>query len=250
MESNTLNRIVTRYVTGFVPLAVLSVLLITAFIMMNAAAQNSALFGRLYSVLLLVNILGVVLLIALILLNLFHFVEQYRARVIGTRLTLRLLIMFVVLAVVPVSVVFYFSIQALNRGIDNWFDVRIERALDDALLLGRTALDAQRQDLVKNAQEIAIELETLPVRRKIATVPSELSLLNALREQYNITELTLYTQDRKILASSSEANLEASTLVPARPSDAMIAQVRQGLTYANLDAISKSGLRLRVVVPV
>ncbi|MDH3406785.1 MAG: hypothetical protein OEM48_07645, partial [Gammaproteobacteria bacterium] len=64
MESNTLNRIVTRYVTGFVPLAVLSVLLITAFIMMNAAAQNSALFGRLYSVLLLVNILGVVLLIA------------------------------------------------------------------------------------------------------------------------------------------------------------------------------------------
>ncbi|MDH3407429.1 MAG: ATP-binding protein, partial [Gammaproteobacteria bacterium] len=150
----------------------------------------------------------------------------------------------------PVSVVFYFSIQALNRGIDNWFDVRIERALDDALLLGRTALDAQRQDLVKNAQEIAIELETLPVRRKIATVPSELSLLNALREQYNITELTLYTQDRKILASSSEANLEASTLVPARPSDAMIAQVRQGLTYANLDAISKSGLRLRVVVPV
>lgn len=250
MESNTLNRIVTRYVTGFAPLAVLSVLLIAAFIMMNAAAQNSALFGRLYSVLLLVNILGVVLLIALILLNLFHFVEQYRSRVIGTRLTLRLLVMFVVLAVVPVSVVFYFSIQALNRGIDNWFDVRIERALDDALLLGRTALDAQRQDLVKNAQEIAIELETLPVRRKIGTMPSEVSLLNALREQYNITELTLYTQDRRILASSSEAGLETGRLVPDRPSDTMIAQVRQGLTYANLDAISKSGLRLRVVVPV
>ncbi len=244
------NRTVTRYVTGFTPLAVLSVLLIAAFIMMNAAAQNSALFGRLYSVLLLVNILGVVLLIALILLNLFHFAEQYRARVVGTRLTLRLLVMFVVLAVVPVSVVFYFSIQALNRGIDNWFDVRIERALDDALLLGRTALDAQRQDLVKTAQEIAVELETLPVRQKPGADPSELSLLNALREQYNITELTLFTQDRQILASSSEASLEAGTLVPDRPSDAVITQVRQGLTYSNLDAIGKAGLRLRVVVPV
>jgi nitrogen fixation/metabolism regulation signal transduction histidine kinase len=244
------NRTVTRYVTGFTPLAVLSVLLIAAFIMMNAAAQNSALFGRLYSVLLLVNILGVVLLIALILLNLFHFAEQYRARVVGTRLTLRLLVMFVVLAVVPVSVVFYFSIQALNRGIDNWFDVRIERALDDALLLGRTALDAQRQDLVKTAQEIAVELETLPVRQKIGAVPSELSLLNALREQYSITELTLFTQDRQILASSSEASLEAGTLVPDRPSDSVMAQVRQGLTYSNLDAIGKAGLRLRVVVPV
>ncbi|OGI56157.1 MAG: hypothetical protein A3E57_02105 [Candidatus Muproteobacteria bacterium RIFCSPHIGHO2_12_FULL_60_33] len=250
VESHALNRTVTRYVTGVTPLAVLSVLLIAAFIMMNAAAQNSALFGRMYSVLLLVNILGVVLLIALILLNLFHFAEQYRARVVGTRLTLRLLVMFVVLAVVPVSVVFYFSIQALNRGIDNWFDVRIERALDDALLLGRTALDAQRQDLVKNAQEIAVELETLPVRQKSGALRSELSMLNALREQYNITELTLFTQDRQILASSSEANLEAGTLVPERPSDAVMVQVRQGLTYANLDAISKSGLRLRVVVPV
>jgi len=241
---------VTRYVTGFTPLAVLSVLLIAAFIMMNAAAQNSALFGRLYSVLLLVNILGVVLLIALILLNLFHFAEQYRANVVGTRLTLRLLVMFVVLAVLPVSVVFYYSIQALNRGIDNWFDVRIERALDDALLLGRTALDAQRQDLVKTTLDIAIQLEALPVRQKLLSVPSELSLLNALRDEYNITELTLFTQDRQILASSSEANFDASTLLPDRPSDTVMAQVRQGQTYSNLDAIGKAGLRLRVVVPV
>ena len=195
MESSALNRYVTRYVTGVTPLAVLSVLLIAAFIMMNAAAQNSTLFGRMYSVLLLVNILGVVLLIALILLNLVHFVEQYRARVMGTRLTLRLLVMFVMLAVLPVSVVFFFSIQTLNRGIDNWFDVRIERALDDALLLGRTALDALKQDLVKNTQEMAVELETLPVKPKIGGLRSELSLLNALREQYNITELTLFTQD-------------------------------------------------------
>ncbi len=243
-------RTVTRYVTGFTPLAVLSLLLIAAFIMMNSAAQNSALFGRMYSVLLLVNILGAVLLIALILLNLLHFAEQYRARIVGTRLTLRLLLMFVALAVVPVSVVFYFSIQALNRGIDNWFDVRIEQALDDALLLGRTALDAQRQDLVKVAQEIAVELETLPARRHVGTVATELSLLNALREQHNITELTLFTQDRQILASSSEANLEASSLVPDRPSDTMMAQARQGLTYSSLDAIGKAGLRLRVAVPV
>ncbi|MGE5240924.1 MAG: hypothetical protein ACM3NI_04685, partial [Bacteroidota bacterium] len=206
------NRYVTRYVTGVTPLAVLSALLIAAFIMMNAAAQNSALFGRLYSVLLLVNILGVVLLLALILLNLFHLLEQYRARVTGTRLTVRLLVMFVVLAVVPVSVVFFFSIQALNRGIDNWFDVRIERALDDALLLGRTALDALKQDLVKNTQTMAGEIETISVTRKIGGPGSELSLLNALREQYAITELTLFTQDGKIVASSSDASLDTGTL--------------------------------------
>ena len=250
MESSALNRYVTRYVTGVTPLAVLSVLLIAAFMMMNVAAQNSAFFGRMYSVLLLVNIFGVVLLLALILLNVLHLIEQYRARVMGTRLTLRLLVMFIVLAVLPVSVVFFFSIQTLNRGIDNWFDVRIERALDDALLLGRTALDALKQDLVKNAQEMAGELETLPVRQKLGAGRSELSMLNALREQYNITELTLFTQDGRIIASVSDASFEPGTLIPDRPSDSVLAQVRQGLTYANLDAVGKVGMRLRVVVPV
>jgi nitrogen fixation/metabolism regulation signal transduction histidine kinase len=250
VESSALNRYVTRYVTGVTPLAVLSVVLIASLLMMNAATQNSALFGRMYSVLLLVNILGIVLLIALILLNLFHLIEQYRARVMGTRLTARLLAMFVLLAVLPVSVVFFFSIQTLNRGIDNWFDVRIEKALDDALLLGRSALDALKQDLVKNTQEMVAELETLPARRQAGARRSELSVLNALREQYGITELTLFTQDGKIIASSSEANLDATTLIPDRPSDAILAQIRQRLSYANLDVVGKSGMRLRVVMPV
>ena len=250
MESSALNRYVTRYVTGVIPLAVLSVVLIASLLMMNAATQNSALFGRMYSVLLLVNILGIVLLIALILLNLFHLIEQYRARVLGTRLTARLLAMFVLLAVLPVSVVFFFSIHTLNRGIDNWFDVRIEKALDDALLLGRSALDALKQDLVKNTQEMVMELETLPVRQQAGARRSELSVLNALREQYGITELTLFTQDGKIIASSSEANLDASTLIPDRPSDAILAQIRQRMSYANLDVVGKAGMRLRVVMPV
>jgi nitrogen fixation/metabolism regulation signal transduction histidine kinase len=46
----------------------------------------------------------------------------------------------------------------------------------------------------------------------------------------------------------SEASFEP--VIPDRPSDAVFTQVRQGETYANLDAIGKSGLRLRVVVPV
>ncbi len=234
---------VKRYFTGVVPLAVLSALLLAAMLMLSAATQNSGVFGRMYSLLVVVNILGIVLLLALILLNLLHLVEQYRARVLGTRLTLRLLIMFVVLAVLPVSVVFVFSVQTVNRGIDYWFDVKIERALDDALLLGRTALDAIRQDIVKNAQEMATELESVSNKTALPT-------LNYLREQHGITELTVFAQDGKIIASSSQEGPEAGTLVPDLPSDTILAQIRQGQTYASLDAISKQGLRVRVVVPV
>ena len=147
-----------RYATGVVPLAVLSVLLMVALFMMNAATQNSELFGRLYSLLLVINITGIILLLTLILINLYRLAVQFRTRVMGSRLTLRLFGMFVLLAVIPVSVVLFFSLQAVNKGIDSWFDVSTEKALDDALLLGRTALDAIRQDLVKTGQDTALEL--------------------------------------------------------------------------------------------
>ena len=241
-------RTVERYLAGIVPLAVLSGLLLAALLMMHAATQNSALFGRVYSLLLLVNVLGIVLLLGMILLNIYRLMEQHRARALGSRLTLRLLVMFVLLSVLPVTVVFVFSIQTLNRGIDNWFDVKVERALDDALLLGRSALEATKQDLVKNAQAMGQELELIPTDARGAR--TLLSALNNLREQYGVTELTLFSQDGKILASAVEAAPESGTFVPNRPRDTILAQVRQGLAYANLDATGKSGLQLRVVVPV
>jgi nitrogen fixation/metabolism regulation signal transduction histidine kinase len=239
VESTTLK----SYLTGVVPLTVLSVVLVASLLMMSAAAQNSAVFGRMYSALLVVNILGITLLLGLILINLYHLVKQYRARVMGSRLTMRLLAMFVALAVAPVSMVFFFSIQTLNRGIDSWFDVKIERALDDALLLGRTSLDAMRQDLIRTANEIAAELEA----GQDGTV---LSSLNYLREVHGIMELTLFAQDGRIVAASGQEGPETGTLVPDRPSEAVIARIRQGQTYANIDATRSAGLMLRVVVPV
>jgi len=232
-----------KYLVGIVPLTVLSVLLVASLFLMSAATQDSGFLGRIYSVLLVVNILGIGALLVLILFNLYFLLRQYRARVIGSRLTLRLLLMFVALAVAPVAVVYLFSIQTLNRGIDSWFDVKIERALDDALLLGRTSLDAIKQDLLKSANEMAIELESSSDR-------TVLPALNYLREVHAVTELTLFAQDGRIIASSSQEGPETGTLIPDRPTDVILARIRQGQSYANIDAAARTGLRMRVVVPV
>lgn len=232
-----------RYASGIVPLAVLSILLLVALFMMNVATQSSALSGRLYSVLLAINIFGIILLLTLILVNLYRLALQFRARVMGSRLTLRLLGMFVLLAVIPVAVVLVFSLQAVNKGIDSWFDRRTEKALDDALLVGRTALDTIKRDLVNAAKEMAVELEDSPNR---LAVPA----LDFLREKYTTSELTLFSQDGSIIASSSEAGPDAGTLVPDQPSETILSQIRQGEIYANLDPIGKRDLQLRVVVPV
>jgi nitrogen fixation/metabolism regulation signal transduction histidine kinase len=246
MESHALKKLVT----GAAPVVALALLLASALFMMNAATQNSATFGRVYSLLLVINVLGSGILLVLILFNVRHLVHQVRERVPGSRLTLRLLLMFITLSVVPVVVVFAFSVHTINRGIDNWFDVKIEKALDDALSLGRASLDALKQDQLKAAQTMARELETIPVEKKFGVSTSLLSALNGLRDQYNVNDLTLFSDDGKILAASSDAGLSSTTLVPARPSETILSQVRQGLPYANVDAQDRGVLRLRIVVPV
>jgi nitrogen fixation/metabolism regulation signal transduction histidine kinase len=225
------------------PLAVLSVLLAVSLGMMTAATQNSALFGNLYSLLLVVNVLGVGLLLLLILLSVRRLVRQFRARVMGSRLTLRLFGLFVLLTVIPVLVVYLFSVQAFNRGIDNWFDVRIEQALDSALALGRTALDTAKEDVVRKAHDMALELDAGRGHDPVA-------LVNQLREQYGVFEVTLFTPDGKVLGSSIQGTLHGRSLAPDRPGETVFAQVRQGETYAGLEPLGASGLQMRVVVPV
>ena len=234
---------IVRYATGAIPLAVLSVLLLGALFLMSVATESSTLLGPLYSVFLVISILGILFLLAMILASIYTLAVQFRARVVGSRLTLRLLGIFTVLAVAPVAVVLIFSLQVVNRGIDSWFDVKTEKALDDALAVGRAALDASKKELLKNTRAIAIELEDNP--GKLA-VPA----LDFLRDKYAISELTLLSQEGRIVASSSEAGPGATKLVPDRPSDTILVQVRQGQDYANLDAIRRGDLQLRVVVAV
>src|SRR3569833_4441034 len=90
--------------------------------------------------------------------NMLRLWRQYRAQATGVRLTLRLVVMFVFLAMVPVSVVFFFSVYFLRRGIDSWFDVRFEQGLIDALELSRTVLDSRMRDLLRRSEGMADEL--------------------------------------------------------------------------------------------
>ena len=79
-------------------------------------------------------------------------------------------------------------------GIDSWFDVRVERAMDDALELGRSSLDMRMRGLLKQTRSMASDISEIPN----ATV---LFSLNELRDQSAASELTLMTQSGRIIAS-------------------------------------------------
>ncbi|MDT8386907.1 MAG: ATP-binding protein [Thiogranum sp.] len=231
---------VTRSSLGIWPMLGLFGILLVSLSLMSDATHNSERFGQLYSWLLLINALGLVVLVGLIGTNLFWLVSQYRARAPGARLTSRLVMTFVVLAVVPVAVVYYFSLQFLHQGIESWFDVEIERALDDALELSRSSLDVRLSDLADLTEKIASELEEMTP----ALVPIG---LYDLRVRSGAVELAVFGMDGRIVASSSAIGTE---IIPHRPTEQVFMSLAQGRSYIGLDPIGDSGLHVRAVVPV
>jgi len=222
-------------------LAVVALLVAAAIAMLGAGAQLSSSFDRWFTPLLAVNVVAVVLLLLWIGVHIYRLAVQYRKGVLGSRLTVRLLSMFVLLVVAPVSIVYYLSVQFITRGIDSWFDVRIEQALDDALLLGRTSLEALRADKIRQVQEIGQELAD--VHTNVALI----EYLDHLRDQYGFSEMALFASNGRVLAYSSA---DPRRLIPQRPSEGILAELRQAPVYANFEPVRDLGLQLRVVVPV
>jgi len=224
---------------GLVAVLALLGLLLATLVVLSDATQDSARFGELYSMLLMVNAGGLLVLGSIIGYQIYRLIAQLRARTAGARLTLRLAALFVALSVIPVSVVYFFSLEFLKRGIDSWFDVRVEEALQDALDLSRASLDLRMREALRQTQQMAVGLES--VSPGLAAVA-----LNDLRSAVDADELTLLEGPGSIVAS---AGVDA-TIVPDRPEDAILQQVRQGRSYVGLTPGQYRGLQVRVVVPV
>jgi nitrogen fixation/metabolism regulation signal transduction histidine kinase len=233
-------RPVRRIGFGMLPMLGLFALLLVSLWFMSDATHNSERFGELYSMLLMVNAAGLLILGVLVITNIIGLIRQQRMKVAGARMTSRLVIMFVILAVVPVSVFYYFSLQFLQRGIDSWFDVSIEQGLDDALELSRTALDVRLRDVLQLTARMAEEIsEAVP-----ATIP--LTLYD-LRVRSGAAELTLIGNDGRIVASSSS---DLSQIIPDQPPGEVLLLLQNRQHYVGLDPVGDSGLFARALVPV
>ena len=126
--------------------------------LLAAASANTPLFAEHYPLLLVLNAMIAAALLALVIYQLVVLARQRRAKVFGSLLTFRLLVMFAVIAVLPGALVYTVSVQFLAKSIESWFDVRVDKALEGGLNLGRAALEAMLSDLTRKANSMALDL--------------------------------------------------------------------------------------------
>jgi PAS domain S-box-containing protein len=217
----------------------LVILLVVSLYLISDATSNSASFGKYYNWLIFFNVIGLIGLLALIIYNVFKLIIQYRLKTIGSRLTARMISVFVLLTIIPVSIVYYFSLSFLHRSIDSWFDVGIELALEDSLQLGRSAVDLRKREALNKTRQIAFEISELD--DEILFV-----YLDEARNQLNAKELTLVDHDQSIIASSGIDSTEIPTALPLTDVGELDAENH----YLKLEENPAYGLVIRIAVLV
>jgi nitrogen fixation/metabolism regulation signal transduction histidine kinase len=148
------------------------------------STQGADQFGKLYGWLFLVNVAGGLTLLVLIVSNLVRLVREYRQNVPGSRLKSRMVATFVILSVLPLLLVYYFSVQFMNRGIESWFSVDVEKGLGDALNLSRATLEIQMREYMEQTDALAEQLGGKP---RAALAPA----VAALQRRSDAIEITV-----------------------------------------------------------
>jgi len=208
--------------------------------LMSSATQESSELSAMYSWLLLVNALGSVVLLGLVGANIYSLARQLKKREAGSRLTTRMVSLFVVLALAPAAIVFYFSMQFLHQGIDSWFNVEIDRAMEDALELSQASLDQRMRWHLRQTQQLTEKLVEAP--ETLATLEIE-----NLRELSGASEMTLFSRQGRIIASSS---INPGDILPSLPDEHTWLQLRQNSEYVALTPVRDDELMIRVIVTV
>jgi nitrogen fixation/metabolism regulation signal transduction histidine kinase len=223
-------------------IAVLFAAIVASLHLMSSATQDSSRLGQLYSSLLLINSLGSMLLLGLVGANVYWMLKQLKRKVAGSRFTARMVFLFILLSLAPASIVFYYSMQFLQQSIDSWFDVRIDRAMEDALQLGQAAMDEQMRTVLRQTEQAAERLENVPDSMLGIT-------LSELYDTPQDADFTVFSKQGRIVAASGGS---AESIVPDLPNEGVLLQLRRGRSHVSLEPAAEAGegLRIRAVAVV
>lgn len=206
--------------------------------LLSSASANTDLFSRNYYALLALSGMLALCLTALIGYQLWQLREKINAQVFGAKLTLRLALFFSLIAILPGLLVYAVSVQFLGKSIESWFDVRVEKALEGGLNLGRSSLENALQDLAKKGKFLALILAEQPAERHDST-------LHRLLAEGTAQEVSLFSLQGKLLAHVTNNKSK-----PEIPDVKILQQALQQGQFNEVDTQPDNSLLLKVVVPV
>ncbi len=215
---------IRKFLASTLPVLLVLVLLFAALYLAADATTSESGLGDYYEAVFWLAGVTLVLLALMIVLRVVKLVRRARRAEPGSRLTLRLVTMFVLLTVPPAVVVYWFSIDFLRRGIDSWFDTEVYSAMGDARDIGTRLLQLQERQYGGQVRNLAARLVNL-------SDAETASRLRALRLEAGAQDMLVIDENGRVLAAASE---ELNS-VPDLPSGFVRLQARSGQSFVETE---------------
>ncbi|WP_172201675.1 ATP-binding protein [Niveibacterium sp. COAC-50] len=216
---------------------------IMLFLLAAASSKSSALI-RNYPLLLGLNGTVAAVLLGLVGFQMRTLWVQYREHQFGSRLKLKLLGLFALMALVPGLVIYGVSLQFATRSIESWFDVKVDAALDSGIQLGRNALDYLLDQLAGRARDTA---DTLAESLGDTGTAVSAARLDRLRDEAGADVAALLAGNGKVIVSSVGSG---TTLALETHSSASLRLARGARGLRTVEGEGSGELWLRVIVPI
>ncbi len=189
--------------------------LVLAFLL-SVTTNSPALYEKHYVWLFWVNVVVAGLLLLVIGMAAVRLAVRARSGKFGSRLLLKLAMIFALVGVVPGVLIYTVSFQFVSRSIESWFDTRMEAALDAGLNLGRGTLDALVRDLATKTRQAADRLGETPGT-------SQAVALERLRDQLSARDVAIVGANGQVLYAAGGSS---AALMPDRTAPGLIRQAR------------------------
>jgi two-component system nitrogen regulation sensor histidine kinase NtrY len=199
-------------------------------------------------IIILFNI-NIVLLIVLVLLafrNLVKLYFEHRRRIMGARFRTKLMLAFVGFSLVPSVLLFLFASGLITGAIDRWFNIKVERSLDEALEVAQQFYRNSEKNALFHARRLS---ETIALKR-MTEKENRVYLNNTLakkREELGLDGLQVYSADFKLLAQAVEGKLPPGAFTNMEP--AALASALSGEDLSDITS-SQGGDVIRAAVPI
>ncbi len=154
-----------------------------------------------------INLLLLLSLFLLVFRNLAKLYYEKKNNILGSKLKTRLVTAFIFLALLPTTVLFFFSIQFISTSIAFWFNAPVEQTLNSSLTVGQKLYEYIEAQNEFSAKRAAFQIDSRkllqPENRKKLTRYAQV-----VQRAFNRNGIEVYTPDAKRACLSLANELE------------------------------------------
>jgi two-component system nitrogen regulation sensor histidine kinase NtrY len=203
-------RLTTKAKIGLALAATALALLTFALIMQWRSEEEMFVGNILIFSLINLNLLALLVLGVLVARNVIKLIFERRRGILGSKLRSRLVVSFVLIALIPMTLSFLVSSGLINQAVQGWFNTQVDTIVGSSLTLAREYVSKAKISVQAAAERVARDLR----ERGLAQQPASDNLqreLEALRHINDLFSIKLLEADGSLVLEASHATAQVES---------------------------------------